>query len=234
MKKLTLCAIAALALIACGNTEKPAPKADTTVVEVEEVVEETPVAPDLAMQELTGPVKTMHIKTGSCDSKGKPDNDNFWIEYNFVYTTEGKFDVKDKKFDWRLNNPKIKRNDEGQVEKVSWYISDYDFSIYEKYTYTRLGHIKTLEALGVESTATCNYNYDVDGMLISSYEESAGEGMIYQTNTTYKILESDKRGNWTKRLKKISSKTAEDDGKYNYGSADNFYEIELRTITYYE
>ncbi len=242
MKKIILPLFAAIMLCSCGNTtSKSAGECDSDSVASFEETEECEanlnyMHPDTQMFELFGMVKSMTLtKYYDVSSEGEiKDKSNSFVEKKLFFTRSGEFDIYNKDFEWRLTNPQFDRSSELKVSKVTWHVEDFDMNLSDTYEYNSHGMVSKLESEGVENFSTITFKYDNNTNLISSHDESVGEGSIFCTDITYTILEKDAQGNWTKRLLKCDEKTGDDDGSGKYTESSTYYEVETREIEYYE
>lgn len=191
------------------------------------------MSPDTKLNDLHGLVKKCVYRKSDCDKDGKPTEYAYWYEEVKVFDRDGFLDLKSKELNWRLNDPKVERNDQKQITKVQWYVSDFDSYVTEKYTYNERGLLATCKAEGVESSDLTEYEYDND-TLIKSTNHGSGEGSVFRNTAVYTILDTDDQGNWTRRISKQIFEDGPDDGSNTYGNAATSYVIEERTITYYE
>ncbi len=230
-------------LMACGQKSDSAQaNADSTKVDapvsevVEEKVEEKSayLSPDLALNDLKGKVSKCIYKSTNCRENGSVDNDSYWETEVKVFDVDYMLLPNAKEAEWRLNDPRLKRNDKGQIVSVSWFVSDFGCDISEEYTYNENGTLKTKKNNGIESADETVYSYKADGSLEKSVCKSAGEGMIYRTTSTYRILESDENGNWTRRMQTQLCEDGPDNGSGVYENSAELYLIETREISYYK
>lgn len=242
MRKIFIPMIA-LALFACGNkTDKntavndSAKNVQTTEQEGEEELEGNLnyMGYDAMTFEVFGHVKTLkhEVYEQDIDAKGNiPAGTDARLIKRLAFDNEGNLDTKN--IDWRLDNPKFTRNEDGQIIKVEWYMPDYDTNISDEFEYER-GMIKKNTSTGIESATELVYTYDNETNLVSSVENASSEGTIFQINATYTILEKDNFNNWTRRLVKYEEKSGPDDGSGKFTDSFTYYNVEVRTITYWE
>ncbi len=190
-------------------------------------------SPDLALFDLHGQVKTCAYSSNSCDKDGNVKGNYDLEERNYVFDNDGFIDVKSKELSWRMNDPKLERNDSKQIKKASWYVSDFGCDVYEEYTYNKLGLVATADKTGIENVESIKYEYDAD-KLVKTVSESAGEGSVFRTVRTYKIMDEDSKGNWTRRFIKEEMEMGNDDGSGKYELLETNYLLEERNIVYYE
>lgn len=240
---LTLAAVvAAMTISSCKKQAESGEQNDSTAAKSELAEGEVPdeemegnnnfYSPDLMMDELKGIVTKCTTRSTNCDENGVPDQDAYWTTITKVYDKDGMLDFGSKEMNWRLNNPRGERNAKGQLTKVLWYVEDYDTDIYDEYTYNADGTIKSCYSLGIESDDEIKYFYDDNFNLIKTTSEGAGEGSIFRSTMTYRILESDDEGNWTRRVVHQHFEDGEDDGSNKYTNEIYDYTVEERTITY--
>lgn len=230
-------------MMACGQKSDSAQgNADSTKVDapaaeaVEEKVEEKSVylSPDLALNDLKGKVSKCIYKSTDCHENGKVDDGSYWQTEVKVFDVDYMLQPNAKEADWRLNDPRLKRNDKGQIVTVSWFVSDFGCDISEEYTYNENGTLKTKKNNGIENAEEIVYTYKADGSLEKSVSKAAGEGMIYRTTSTYRVLESDENGNWTRRMQTQLCEDGPDNGSGVYENSAKLYLIETREISYYK
>lgn len=235
MKKSLFIAVAALALVSCGGGSSSSEQEKAKQNEPLELAEKFQSA-DLAMQELQGKVKKMEFYTYTCDENGHnaeaeaPDYEH--ISLYFFFDEKGVM-TKGYTYDETNVGPKLIRNAQGQIERYEHYFSDVKYMFVDKFTYNASGTIATEEVNGYESTSKTVFTYDEDNNLISSKAEQSGEGSVIVSETTYKILEKDDHGNWTRRLNTNRFKEAADDGKGTFSDTVTEYLLEVRNIVYY-
>lgn len=240
MKKILLPLFAAAMLCSCGNaTDKCGDCCDSTSVTNDDSNKTALnyINSDTQMNELFGNVKSATFTVSMAqDFEGTPfPNDDYEdTRNNLFFTPDGEYDLKAEGFYWRLDVPKLKRNNKGQVVTATWYVPDFDTEVSNKYEYDERGMVKYLEEEGTESISEEYYTYDDDSYLVSATGTSAGEGTIYKTNITYKILEKDDHQNWTKRVAKIENQSGPDDGSDTYPDSEVYYEVHSRVIEYYK
>lgn len=191
------------------------------------------MSPDTKLNDLHGLVNKCSYRRAECDENGKPNIDYYWYTEVKVFDRDGFLDLKAKELDWRLNDPKVERNDQQQITKVKWYVSDFGCDIFEAYAYDSHGMLASTHSGGIENDEHITYKYKGD-TLVSSESKGAAEGSAYRTTTTYTILETDDNGNWTRRISKQLYESGPDDGSGKYDESITSYNIEERTITYYE
>lgn len=203
----------------------------------EVVVSDVYCSPDLRLKELKGKVKECAYTMCVCDENGENmDEDCCVEEFCYVFDENGMFDFKSPDFNWRLKDPKVKRDAEGRVVEAKWYISDYDSYVSEEFVYDADGSVKICKNSGIESEDGMSYTYDKNGELIKSVSEGAGEGSIFRITMTYKILETDENDNWTVRFVKSLYEYGDDDGSGTYDDDEKSeeYHLQVRNITYWQ
>lgn len=241
MKKIALSLFAALLLCSCNQSsgsKSNEAENDSLAQNAETDVESDDnfnfAHSDAKLFELFGKVKSMTLKTYyDADEDGNVKDDDFGEPDRYYFKSDGELDMT-KEIVWRLQDPKIKRNSDGQIVKVSWYISEFDSNISNVYEYDKFGMVKTLESEGIESTSTTGYTYDENKNLASAVEESAGEGSIFHTDILYTITETDSHNNWTRRLIRFHQKMGDDDGSNKFTEDYTFFQVQVREIEYYE
>lgn len=190
------------------------------------------LSPDLRLDDLKGNVAKCLYKKTSCDKDGNVVNDSYWTKYVKVYDVDNFLNVQADETDWRLLNPTLERNEKEQIVKVSWYVEDYDSYIDESYVYNADGTLKSSKFTGIESVDETKFTYE-NGLLVKSVNDGAGEGSVFRSTTSYKILDTDSNGNWTRRLLTTQFQSGPDDGSGVYTESYVDYEIEVREIKYY-
>lgn len=193
-------------------------------------------SPDLMFKDLKGKVKECAMTMYTCDEKGENANEDLVMhEENFVFDEKGYIDLESPDLAWRLVSPKVKRDDDNFIVEVKWYISDYDTYVSEEFVYNSDKTIKIHKNSGIESEDGESFTYADDGTLLKSVSTGAGEGSIFRTTSTYKILETDENGNWTRRLVKQIYESGEDNGSevYDEEPSEDYY-LQVRNITYWE
>lgn len=241
---ISACALSLLAMTSCkGNANESANETaadDSTSTEVastENVDGQSAVSkyysPDTQLNDLFGEVAKCVTRKGNCDAKGNTNEDTYWSTEVKVFDRDGFIDAKSEELNWRLNEPIIERNDKEQISVVKWFVSDYNSYVSEEYKYNKDGMLASCQSNGIESADVIKYEYE-GTTLVKSISEGAGEGSVFRNTVTYTILDTDKNGNWTRRLQKGTYEDGPDDGSGTYGNAMTEYSIEERTITYYK
>lgn len=241
MKKIALSLFAALLLCSCNqssgsksNEAEIDSLAQNTETETESKDDLKFVHSDAKLFECFGKVKSMTMKTYyDADENGKVEECNMGEADCYFFKSNGELDMT-KEIVWRLADPKIKRNSDGQIVKVSWYISEFDTDVTEVYAYDKSGMVKTAESTGIEGFSSTEYTYDENMNLASAVEESEGEGSIFHTEILYTITEKDAHNNWTRRLIRFHQKSGEDDGSNTFTEDYTFFQVQVREIEYYE
>ena len=187
---------------------------------------------DLRMYNLFGKVKTFKtIKTVTdADQKpqGEPSEDWFTLEYD----SDGHF-VKDVST-W-AGKSNIKSVDGEKITRTETPIEDFGgIPVIVEYTYDTDGLVKTAKVQGIEGKSSTEYTYNAEGELVKEIETSSGEGMVSIKEMTYTIIDRDTNKNWTKRFVKTTIKEGDDDGTDEFGSETPSFELQTRTITYWE
>ncbi len=190
---------------------------------------------DLAMQDLYGQVKSVTVKIVDCDSLGNATQEN--IRYAdegatfFDYDKDGVF-TRAYAFDYKKEGYKLVRDHKGRVQQYEEYLEDYDYTFVHKFTYNDQGNILTEDYGTVDGKGSVKNTYAA-GILASSYTETNFEGTLCKTKTTYKVLETDKQGNWTRRLRTEDQDVASTEEPDKIVEHSIMYFVEMRTITYY-
>ena len=233
MKQYLIIALSALVLASCNKkpqkqeqTSETA-KTETTIQEVEYKAPEF-LSPDLAMQDLAGHVKSMEYTVSECDEKGQvlpSEGMSLFFFFNEKGSiTKGYVSTKEEK------GPKFIRNEQGQIKQTERMIAELNFTYINSFTYNPDGTVASEKVNGYEVSSQTTYTYD-NGVLVSSIGEETGEGMTYKTRNTFKVLEVDSHGSWTKRMC-TSDVTYTEQGNPNE-EKQTTYAIEERKIEYY-
>lgn len=242
MKRSIIPFFASLMLVSCTSTSTDKTKgtdADSLSQETECVVESNVckfnyIHPDTQLFELFGKVKSVVIKEYyGAEEDGSIPEDEFTNTDYLYFKPSGELDMT-KDIQWQLPDPKIKRNDKGQIVHVSWYVSEFDYNVTEDYEYDKSGMVQKVDNHGVESDCTKTYTYDDDGYHVSAIEESSGEGSAFMTTISYKIMKKDDNNNWTHRLVKYHEKSKPYDSPGDYTDEMTYYQVETRKIEYYK
>lgn len=242
MKKIIIPAITLLAFVSCKKAQDAQSAefiaTDSTLVEQteeDEVLPDEPdfLSPDLQRFDLHGSARTAHCEDMTCDKEGRPVENAYVEARTYVFTSEGMLDVGSKELDWRLSNPRLTRNEEGYISKVAWRIEEYDSDVTETYTYNPGGYLISAKNEGIEFVDEATFTYNDFGQLTTRISEGAGEGIVMKETCTYTILEEDERGNWVRRMRKVKEQSGPDDGSNKYDYTNTYYQLEVRTISYY-
>ncbi len=227
-------------LMACGKkSEQSSTNTDSLKVEASATDDAEDknayLSPDLALNDLKGKVSKVTLKQTGCNPEGKVmTDDSYWATTVKVFDVDNFLLPDAKETDWRLPNPRIKRNDKDQIVSVNWLVEDFDCDVSEEYTYNEDGTLKSMKMIGIESCDETTYTYNADGSLQKSVSLGAGEGTIYRTTTIYRILETDAQGNWTRRLQSQTCEDGPDNGSGEYIGSMEDYILEVREISYYK
>ncbi|MCQ2288569.1 MAG: hypothetical protein MJZ74_05670 [Muribaculaceae bacterium] len=237
MKRFLFISLTALALNACTLSSGDGSQADTAP-NVAQADYDAPkyLSKDLAMQDLGGQVKSMALTEYDGDQDGNIVKDSemddveatqyFDFDANGTMTRGFAFGTEDK-------GVTFVRNAAGEIERTEANFADIGFTKVNTYTYNEDGTVATLKISGYEFEGTYNYTYK-DGTLTAASITEAGEGTVYNISNTYKIMETDGHGNWTKRFSTNEVKSMPDDGSGNIQGTETIYRIEVRNIEYYK
>lgn len=234
---LLLSTICCFALVSCGgqkssNVQNTESKADTSVVEEQkDTVSESVKNVDLYTMvdgkffDLKGNVKKCVISVYTADENGNPTSSKAESETTIEFDADGKYSVHSGYDNWDCV-----RNDNGSINKFSWYCSDFGMTFADSVSYNNVGFPLTLSSNNL-GHQTFTFEYDADNELVSkSSTATYEEGVEGKTVSTYKILKRDAKGNWTKRLIDVAEGTKE------FGAADYDYKryksLEVRKIEY--
>lgn len=188
---------------------------------------------DLRMYNFYGKVKNFKVMVSEADAKMNPQGtpmDNVYLDLE--YDADGHFvnAVSES-----ATKKDIVAMDGDKIIKTETAIEDFaGCKISSEYTYDETGLLKLAVCAGMECNSTCQYTYNADGELVKLIEKSAGEGMVNETEMTFTILERDAHKNWTKRFVEINDKEGVDDGSGKLEPQATKYELQTRTINYWD
>lgn len=183
----------------------------------EETVNNCRVTPDLALFELKGPVKSVnkgYIIEGA--DNGATFDRNGRISSINTNSDGFTYDIK------RANN--------GLIYKLSSYDTDFEEEIYSEITYDSHNRPIKNEFYAQNSGGSKILSYATDK--INSIEFSGGGDYDAKSTETFKYLEFDQYGNWTKRECITESTIYKWDNTVMQSNKDT--EIQTRVITYYK
>lgn len=236
MKKyFYLSIIAALPLCSCLKKPSNETTSQKQVTTIQEVDYKAPnyLSADLAMQELGGKVKSMEYRVYNCDANGNriDDADSEEQAIMFFFSADG-FMTKGFVYDKGEMGPKLIRNDKGQIDHTERMLIEYNFTYINSFEYNSDGTVagEKIKAPEFECTTTNEYK---DGVLVSATARESGEGMVYNTTSTFKVVGVDAHGNWVKRFCTSTVKMGPDDGSGTVTETETNHNIETRKIVYY-
>lgn len=235
MKKLFFIASAFCFLISCGGAQTSNQSNDSKIDSTSNQVEEqAPVAEQKAdpftmvdgkVFDLKSNVKKAVTYGYYSDDKGNPQGSKAESEVSIEFQ-DGKV-IKHSEF---FPDGKFVRSNNGQLEKMTWFCSDFAFDFETSFTYNENGFPiakKEINLGGGESTMKYNAENElVEQTTLAQYEEGQ-EGKIIQE---FQILEKDEKQNWTKRLVKINEGLRDDDQSDYQWQKSNW--VEIRKIEY--
>ena len=181
---------------------------------------------DLRLLELNGDVKTVTTSlTRDVSSTGKKtrhswslEGETYNIDVNGVITSISGF----------YNNITILRDKKGNIISIGVPCEDedgwHDGAYTNTYTWDKNGRLISVvfeNCLGAYHNRTLIYN---DSIIVGTVEQNCDEGIEWDVTRTYKVLVTDDKGNWTKRLVVES----------NSENSNVDFSLEERAITYYE
>lgn len=236
MKRIIFAVAVSCVLLSCGgaqntNNHSNDSKTDSTANQtVEQSAPEKKADPfvmvDGKVFDLKGNVKKCVTYGYYSDENGNPQGTKPESEQTIEFGADGK-QTKHSDF---FPDGKCVRNSNDQIEKLSWFCSDFGFDFETSYKYNQDGfpiNIKEVNLAGQESTLEYNAKNELIAQtIIASYEEGQ-EGKITKS---FKNLEYDDKGNWTKRLIKINEGTREM-GQTEYEWEKSNW-VEIRKIEY--
>ena len=216
MKKLLFCAamFAALMLTACGGGNQSANGEEQRNAEQPTYDEQQPTkqqkfqSADLRFHELQGHVSSVKYDEVTI---------SFDIDGNQIRTEDDRF-------------YETTRDDQGRriLYRVKDEYAKGDFWVYIEYRYDGFGDLTECEAEYYEAGSTTRYLYDEKGQLAKTISDWDAEGEEWKEVSTYKILETDSEGNWTKRS--VHTEIEYLDWDEEVEPEDR---VEKRVITYY-
>ncbi len=192
-KSLLLALSAGLLLAACGNkTEKPALAGDTVLQVTDKASAAEATAPDVRIHDLCGPVKSLELYYDETSTdwcfRASFSEQGEWL------TTNDGTPLKD------FFNKGIERDDEGRLTALHRSVDDTCEIEEDAYTYDAEGRLASAKYSDGQTTTTEHYTYSPEGHIteMKCDMEDPEEGNS-STTTTYRILERDSHGNWTRR-----------------------------------
>jgi len=223
------------ALMSCGgaknaNTEQQADNKDQTSATEQKNEQQAPAKKadaytmvDGKVFDLKGKVKSCVIYTYYADENGNPQGAKPLVESKIDFDADGRC-TKHSDFE------KVVRNDKDQLEKLTWFCSDFGTDFETSYTYNEDGYLKGMKEVTI-SGKDYVFGYDADNVLVSqSCNAIYEEGVEGKVEGAFRILESDGNGNWTKRA------YTEKEGTREMGAADyewqTSYFVQIRKIEY--
>lgn len=236
MKKQFLAMAVSCVLVSCSgsqstNNQSDDSKANSSANQtVEQSIPEKKADPftmvDGKVFDLKGNVKKSVTYGFYSDENGNPQGTRPESEQTIEFGADGKHTMHS---DFNPDS-NCERNSNGQIEKLSWFCSDLGSNFETSYNYNQDGfpiNIKEINYGSQESTLEYNTKNElITQTAIASYEEGQ-EGKIIKS---FKNLEYDDKGNWTKRLIKINEGTREM-GQTEY-EWEKSYWVEIRKIEY--
>ncbi|MCQ2974785.1 MAG: hypothetical protein MJ211_08235 [Bacteroidales bacterium] len=236
MKRLYFTIAVACLLISCGgaqNTNNQLNDSKIDSIANQTVEQNNPeknpepfIMVDGKVFDLKGNVKKSVTYGFYSDENGNPQGTRPESEQTIEFGADGK-QTKHSDF---YPDGKCVRNSNDQIEKLSWFCSDFGFDFETSYKYNQDGFPINIKEINLsEQESTLEYNTKNELILqtvIASYEEGQ-EGKITKS---FKNLEYDENGNWTKRLIEINE-GIRDMGQTEYEWQKSFW-VELRKIEY--
>lgn len=206
MKKLFIPAVLIFAMTCCtsksGNTEAASDN-DSLSKDTVAVAAETPEAKylslDLEMFGLTGKVKSVNDSYEECDANGKPIS-------TVSNTNKAEFDEKGMLvkggcfFGISVGEHSVERDKAGHIVKDLKEDDDtYEVSEF-KYEGNRIvsSNGECQGELSISQTDT--FTYDKNGNLEKCTTKGITDGNVFTNTSTFKYLEYDDKGNWTKAV----------------------------------
>lgn len=179
--------------------------------------------PDGKIFDLKGSVKRCVVSGFYSDELGNPTGTKPEDETTLEFGPDGKI-AKHSEYE------KFVRGDKGELLKMTWFCGDFGMDFEDQFTCNSDGFPISEKMINL-SGQDWQYEYSQDNVLLKATSTATyEEGMEGKTETTYKILESDSHGNWTKRLLNVK------DGQREMGASDyqwNTYDwVEIRKIEY--
>lgn len=166
-------------------------KADTTAVTKSEAQQET-TAPDLVTNGLKGHVKKM------VQYYDETDRSFSWI---ITYTQDGTWATTNGVSLKKFFNEGVKRDAKGRIIALDRNVEETCETENDTYTYDEQGRVKKETNSNEFSTSSYTYSYNSEGEIISAkVKESDAEESDASYTLTYKILQRDDHGNWTRRI----------------------------------
>lgn len=175
--------------------------------------------------------------TDYCESSSYNGEESSWIHFSVDYATDSLGTIKNISEDAVIKGVPInlKRDAANFITTFEFAKdTDMDFQRIESYTW-KDSKIASVESVGWEWYNNVKYTYDENGNIASADEEGGSEGESSTTVTTYKYLDFDSYGNWTRRT--VTYQTSIVSEFSDSPTAEKMpanYQIQTRTIEYFE
>lgn len=229
MKRLIIPAALCCLLTACGGAKTNNDSANTANTAAE-AQEEVKVSDPYTMIDgkafdLKDNVKKCQTVLYYSDENGNPSSAKPESDETIEFGPDGKYTKSTQYEIW-----KCFRNSDGTIQKHTWYCGDFGYDFVDSLGYNEAGFPVLNRCLDMGS---CDYKltYNDQNELVQKYNTAVyEEGQEGECTVTYKILDRDSHGNWTKRLLSIK------DGSREMGEKEYQYElstqVEIRNIEY--
>ena len=237
--RLTVIVVVALTVISC-NEKRNKKQANNNAQQTEQshptlkgVDFKAPeyLSQDLAMQDLGGRVKSMQNTFYVCNPSGLKVEDEMGDEVSlFEFDPQGVMTKGFASTDPKEAQPKLVRNQEGQIEHIEESDPYSGRTIMNSFTFNPNGTISTLSTNGEDFNCDTRYLY-TDGVLSKMLSSERGE-VCFDEESVYTVIETDSHGNWTKRFLQINTTFI----NMATGQPEKFetsYGMEERYIVYY-
>lgn len=193
MKKFIMSVLTAVALVmltACGGKSTPNQVSDNSLGEVGETVSQEGVRGELGLFDLQGPVKECTIVNEWGNTVRTFDENGFWLTHDGQPLAS-------------VYPGGIKRDSEGRII----YGKADEEGNGDEYTYNEIGKVTKYFSHYYDDISTEITTYDKDGNIVKKHFEYGGMDMIEPYDETYRNIDVDKHGNWTKREVKSTDGT---------------------------
>lgn len=221
---LSTCVMCACRNVATSNNDRES--ADSLNTEIAESRGEFATA-DLAMNSLFGNVNCVYVYYDTADSTGavteKIDvpSDTITFDANGMITS-GVGSFHGVKYE-------VTRDDNGKIIKAFGKNDDIEETIVYKYKGNLLAESRSDAFCELSGAHDSKYSYDDNGQITKIVTEGNSDEVMYKHVTTYKYIEYDKKGNWTRAFVVSDCTETIDDEESTYTT----YENVRRKISYY-
>lgn len=157
---------------------------------------------DYAMLELVGSVASCGWNTFQCDEEGEFAEPISFEQLQF--SSEGQLVVGFELYSGyegavEVGDDHFRRNTNGQIESMKWFIPEYQKNAFYEFTYNDDGSVDTrMDYIEDSPPGQYTYTYDNHGNRLS--QSFVVVGSLAVTNYIVEVKDIDARGNWTRRV----------------------------------